>query len=80
MYANVAFPFVYALLPNKTQASYERVFEVVKQKSAEYHIHLPEPETIASDFELAIINAGRAAYPHSNPRLCFFHLGQSVYR
>jgi len=35
MNANVAFPFVYALLPNKTQASYGRVFEVVKQKSAE---------------------------------------------
>ncbi|KAK3923874.1 RNA polymerase-associated protein RapA [Frankliniella fusca] len=41
---------------------------------------MPEPETLVSDFELSIINAVKTVFPHSNIRLCFFHLGQSVYR
>jgi len=76
----IAFPFVYALLPNKEQASYQRVFQVLKDASANFNTPLPEPETLISDFELAIINAGIAEYPHATVRLCFFHFGQSAYR
>ena len=76
----IAFPFVYALLPNKEEASYQSVFQVLKHASANFNIPLPEPETLISDFELAIINAGIAEYLHFTVRLCFFHLGQSAYR
>lgn len=80
MYEDVALPFVYALLPDKAQTSYTKVLQVVKEKAAEYNITMPEPETLVSDFELAIVNAVKAVFPHSTIRLCFFHLGQSVYR
>jgi len=35
---------------------------------------------VLSDFELAIINAAEAKLPQSDPKLCLFHLGQSVWR
>jgi len=76
----IAFPFAYALLPNKEQASYQRVFQVLKDVSANFNTPLPEPETLLSDFELSIINAAIAEYPHATVRLCFFLLAQSAYR
>ncbi|KAK3922325.1 PKS-NRPS hybrid synthetase [Frankliniella fusca] len=80
MYRDVALPLVYALLPNKLEASYTRVLEAIKEKADELHINFPEPETVVSDFELAIINSVKAIFPHATLRLCFFHLGQSLWR
>jgi len=37
----VAFPFVYALLPNKGQPSYTKVFQVVLDKCTQFDIPLP---------------------------------------
>ncbi|KAK3909783.1 RNA polymerase-associated protein RapA [Frankliniella fusca] len=77
--APVALPFVYALLRNKAESSYAKVLEVLKEKAAELQINFPEPETVVSDFELPIINSIKAVFPHTTPRLCFFHLGQSLW-
>ena len=33
-----------------------------------------------SDFELGIVNSIQTTNPHSDVRLCFFHLGQSAFR
>ncbi|KAK3933198.1 FLYWCH-type zinc finger-containing protein 1 [Frankliniella fusca] len=80
MYRDVALPLVYALLPNKLEASYTRVLEAIKEKADELHINFPEPGTVVSDFKLAIINSVKAIFPHATLRLCFFHLGQSLWR
>ncbi|KAK3909666.1 FLYWCH-type zinc finger-containing protein 1 [Frankliniella fusca] len=75
-----AFPFVYALLTGKKETMYFKVLNVIRDKCRQFHINLPDPKTIISDFELGIINAAKAVYPDSVMRLCFFHLGQSMYR
>ncbi|KAK3921780.1 Tryptophan synthase alpha chain [Frankliniella fusca] len=80
LYKNEAFPLVFALLTEKAEHLYTEVLQALKDKAAELHIPFPDPSTVVSDFELAIINACRAVLPHSVLRLCFFHLGQSVYR
>jgi len=80
LYNDVTFPFVCALLPNKKERSYTKVFQEVKQKAVDLNFNFPEPETVVSDFELGIVNSSQNVYPHSDVRLCFFHLGQSAYR
>ncbi|KAK3913903.1 FLYWCH-type zinc finger-containing protein 1 [Frankliniella fusca] len=80
IFRGAAFPFVYALLPNKEQVSYTTVLEVVLDKCRAARIPEPEPTTVVSDFELGIINAVATVFPDADLRLCFFHLGQSVYR
>ncbi|KAK3911698.1 PKS-NRPS hybrid synthetase [Frankliniella fusca] len=80
LYKNEAFPLVFALLTGKVEHLYTEVLQGLKDKAAEFHIPFPDPCTVVSDFELTIINACRAVLPRSVLRLCFFHLGQSVYR
>lgn len=80
MFHEAAFPFVYALLPDKTEVSYTAVFDAVQERCDQLHIQCSEPETVVNDFEMAIINAVKAKHPRSSLRLCFFHLGQSAYR
>ncbi|KAK3929190.1 FLYWCH-type zinc finger-containing protein 1 [Frankliniella fusca] len=80
IFRGAAFPFVYALLPNKEQVSYTTVLEVVLDKCRAARIPEPEPTTVVSDFELGIINAVATVFPDADLRLCFFHLGQSVFR
>ena len=49
-------PLDYGLLPNKTQATYERFFGLLKEKSAERHIIL-NPSSAMMDFDAAASNA-----------------------
>ena len=79
MFRGVAFPYVYALLPNKEQQSYTTVLDAIHDVSRDMRID-QKPETVISDFEQAIINAVSAVFPAAVLRLCLFHLGQSVYR
>ena len=45
---NVCVPRIFALLPNKTELTYNRLFDVLKRK-----LPLCEPETVMLDFEKA---------------------------
>lgn len=80
MFRGVAFPFVYALLPNKAQTSYTTILDVVLTKCRALRLPNPHPDTVISDFEQGIINSVSAVFPDAIIRLCLFHLGQSVYR
>jgi hypothetical protein len=72
---NSAVPLVYALLPDKTEATYERVFrKLVELRSA------LNPATIMADFERASLNACAAVFPAARLTGCLFHLGQSLWR
>ncbi|XP_068211896.1 uncharacterized protein, partial [Palaemon carinicauda] len=68
-------PLVYALLPNKTQETYKRFLQIVKEKIPTF-----EPATIMIDFELAMIRAIEHEFPRTKCRGCFFHLCKSIYR
>ncbi|KAB0801401.1 hypothetical protein PPYR_01533 [Photinus pyralis] len=74
---HVAIPLIYALLPNKTEQTYLNLLREIKNL-------LPaddaQPQTIMTDFEVAMINAIRIEFPQTIHRGCFFHLCQSIFR
>ena len=68
-------PVVYSLLPNKTQAIYERLLDVLLEQCPDL-----DPRTIVLDFEQGAINAFRSRFPEASIKGCFFHLCQNVYK
>ena len=69
-------PCIYFLLSNKTQATYRRMLEALRD------ILIPNaaPESILLDFEIAVQNAFRYAFPNANISRGFFYLCQSLLR
>ena len=63
-------PLDYALLPNKTQTTYSKLFSCVDQIAEKLHM----------DFELAVRNAAKEISPNTAIQFCFFHLSQAVWR
>ena len=61
---------VYALLPNKKQDTYSRLFEVLQLKTCE----------ITMDFEIAARNAIKQHNPAVDSSYCYFHFCQSLLR
>lgn len=68
-------PLFYALLPNKRQETYVRLFQLIKELRPGM-----DPKSIATDFEQAELNAIRQEWPNSEIHGCFFHLNQSMWR
>ena len=73
--ANRVLPCVYALLPNKQQATYHRLFEILKE-----HQNALAPQNVMVDFELAVLSAIDALFPDSSKKGCFFHFSQVIFR
>ena len=69
-------PLVFALLPNKRQATYESMFTELKNISPRNL----NPTSVLTDFEMAAIQATRSAFPTSHNSARFFHLSQNIYR
>ena len=76
----IAVPLVYSLLSSKTTESYEAVLRAVKDEARRQGVANVTPETVMTDFELAIKNATEVVFSSSSVKCCFFHLGQSLYR
>ena len=68
-------PCVYFLLPNKTQETYSKMLEALREL-----IPNADPQIILLDFENAGQNAFRKTYPNASIKGCLFHLSQSVQR
>lgn len=68
-------PCLYVLLPNKTQETYTRLFQVLRTMQPDF-----APLTITMDFEKAAINAANTVFPNVQIQGCFFHLAQAIYR
>ncbi|XP_072400820.1 uncharacterized protein [Diabrotica undecimpunctata] len=73
-YSNVI-PTVFALLTNKTQETYTRVFQQLKVLNPALR-----PLTIMMDFEKAAMNAAQTEFPNVRIRGCFFHFSQCMWR
>ncbi|MCP3664483.1 MAG: transposase [Gammaproteobacteria bacterium] len=69
------FPCVFALLQNKTQETYERLFQGLLSKNPNL-----QPRTCMMDFEKAVSGAVSNVFPQATIAHCFFHLCQAVYR
>lgn len=66
---------MYALLPNKQQATYEELFWQLKILNPEL-----APQSVMLDFENAIRNALHIVFPYAAIQGCLFHLSQAIYR
>ena len=73
-------PAVYALMPNRQRATYERLFALVKSKLEDIAGESFSPPFFVSDYERASINAFRALFPASAHRSCHFHFVQVLWR
>ena len=68
-------PSLFVLLPNKTEATYTRMWEQVKLLCPQ-----AEPAEMLMDFELAAINSFQNTWPAAVVKGCFFHLTQNIWR
>lgn len=65
---------IYALLPNKLQHTYERLFELLKQ-----HLEL-NIKNIKCDYEVGLSNALKHSFPQINVSGCYFHYNKAVWK
>jgi hypothetical protein len=70
-------PCVYALLPNKTQHTYTRMFQEVSNRVQAVG---NTPLTILFDFEIAVINSASAVFEDIEIKGCFFHLSSNIWK
>lgn len=70
-----AMPMVYALLTNRKEDTYVKLFECIKKFPPNL-----APESILSDYELSSINAVRRTFPGCTIIGCTFHLAQNLWR
>ena len=73
------FPLIFAFLPNKTTQTYQRLFDLIKEKAENLQLQL-QPTTILSDFELAIRQAVHLSFPLTNFQGCYYHYCQALIR
>ena len=67
-------PMVYALLPNKTQSTYVKLFQMINKSIS------VKPSSINIVFEKATFNAIKIVWPKCRIYGCFFHLSQAILR
>ena len=65
----------FCVLPNKQQATYNRLFEILKE-----HQNNLAPQNVMVDFELAVLNAITTSFPDSSKKGCFFHFSQAIFK
>jgi len=73
------FPLGYALLQDKSEDTYRRLFRRLKEAAAEPHLTFA-PAVILIDFEVAVMNAVTAEFPSCNVKGCLFHFSQCTWR
>ena len=67
-------PCIYALLPNKTEETYTRLFREVEQQVA------ISPTNILMNFERAALNSVRQVYPNTEFKGCFYHFSSNIWK
>ena len=79
VYRNAVIPVVFALLPNKTQHTYQRLINKLLELRPQW-----KPKSIMMDFEKASINAFGTTFVDATASStisgCFFHLQNSIQR
>lgn len=78
-YRKQMFPFVYILLPNKSEKTYSKMFDELKNAATRLG-YIFQPNTIMVDYELAVINASRKAFPNVTVKGCLFHYNQALWQ
>lgn len=73
------FSLVYALLPSKTQADYNRMFTYLKEELQNQGLQM-SPQSVMADFELAVIQSLEMQLPGIEIQGCYFHFSQCLWR
>ena len=71
------YPLIYAFLPNKQICTYERAMNLVRQKADVLQLTL-NPQTVVSDFELAIKQVIQLTFPDAQFQRCYYHFCQAI--
>ena len=66
-------PILYALLPDKQEETYKRLFKSIRELWPDF-----APSSISTDFEKAALNAMRSIFPESELFGCLFHLVKNM--
>ena len=66
-------PSLFVLLPNKTEATYRRMWDQIRLLCP-----LTQPREMLLDFEKAAINSFEEVWPDTVVKCCFFHFTQNV--
>ena len=74
------YPFLYILMVDKKQITYENVLRAIENVSLENGFEIISDFIITLDYELASSNAFSVVFTRCEIKRCFFHLTQSVYR
>src|SRR6266542_3989816 len=72
-------PMVYALMTEKSEECYTRLFQELIALGEEINLIL-NPPLIPTDFEQAAINAAQNEFPESLHKCCFLHLCQNLWK
>ncbi|XP_071177801.1 uncharacterized protein [Mytilus edulis] len=75
----VMYPLVFRLLLNKSEQTYDRLFNLLKTACQQHHPQLA-PQIFFTDFEIAIRNSAQRAFANITLRGCFFHFTQCIWR
>lgn len=79
-YCGQGMPLVWALLPNKTSATYTEMFGELRRALYDKFGNLGQIKYILTDFELAAIDAAKTIFPGITLKGCIFHFRQAVMR
>ncbi|XP_054713761.1 uncharacterized protein LOC129223221 [Uloborus diversus] len=69
------YPAIFILLPDKKESTYMEVFLKLKAKYPKRN-----PKLIKIDYEAAVINASKEAFPNAQVSGCSFHFNQCLWR
>lgn len=67
------FPVLYALLPNKSNDTYNDLFGMIRQIWPNF-----TPDRISIDFEIAAMNAAKTNFPQCQMDGCLFHFSKNI--
>ena len=73
-------PLLWAILPNKTQATYTLLFQSVRRAMEAKFGDIGNISYMLTDFEQAAINAITHVFPEITVKGCTFHFRQALYR
>ena len=73
------FPALYALLPTKSRADYNRLFLIIKEEMQNRDF-IFQPNRIMIDFEIALLQSIQLHFPGLDLSGCYFHFHQCLYR
>lgn len=72
-YTNIV-PIIYALLPDKSEETYRRLFSFLKESLC------VEISYFKCDFETGLMNAVKSVFPNVELRGCYFHFNRAVWK